>query len=256
MVEPNNRLRGAMLAARVTIEGITEATGVDPKTVHRWLNGRVPHARHRWAVATLLGEDEAELWPNSGRSRPSVGVRSEVVAAYGKRDDLPPSAWEDLLLGARSRIDMLGYALYFLTEQQPDLLELLASRPPGCQTRILLADPNCVQVRYRDAEAGAPGALAARIRSTLHFLHALGPRPAMEIRHHTAPAYNSVFRFDDHMLVTPHLHGTPGGESPLLHLRNLGPDGLFVSFLGHFESLWKVSVPVDASRFAPRFVPM
>ena len=255
-MEPNNRLRGAMLAARITIEGITEATGVDPKTVQRWLNGRVPHARHRWAVATLLGEDEAEIWPNAGRTRRQVGVKPEVVAAYGRRDDLGPAAWEDLLLAARSRVDILGYALYFLTEQQPDLVEMLLSRPSGCEVRILIADPNCVQVRHRDEEPGSPGVLAARIRSTLHFLHALGPHPGIEIRHHDAPAYNSVFRFDDQMLVTPHLYGTPGASSPLLHLRNLGPDGLFASFLGHFESLWAHAFPVDASRFAPRFVPI
>jgi hypothetical protein len=245
-----------MLAARVTIEGITEATGVDPKTVQRWLNGRIPHARHRWAVATLLGEDEAEIWPNSGRTPRPVGVKSEVVAAYGHREQLGPGAWEDLLLVAKSRIDILGYALYFLTEQHPDLLEMLNSRPTGCETRILLADPSCLQVRHRDAEEGSPGALAARIRSTLHFLHALGPRPGIDIRHHASPAYNSVFRFDDQMLVTPHLYGTPGASSPLLHVRNLGPDGLFASFLGHFETLWAKAVPVDASRFAPRFVPI
>lgn len=255
-MEPNDRLRRAMLAARVTIEGITEATGVDPKTVQRWLSGRVPHARHRWAVATLLGEDEGEIWPIVGRARRSVGVKPEVVAAYGRRDDLGPGRWEDLLLAARSRIDILGYALYFLTEQQPDLVEMLISRPPGCEVRILLADPNCVQVRHRDEEKGSPGALAARIRSTLHFLHPLGGRPGIEIRHHEAAAYNSVFRFDDQMLVTPHLYGIPGASSPLLHLRNLGPDGLFAGFLGHFETLWAHAFPVDASRFAPRYVPI
>jgi hypothetical protein len=224
--------------------------------VQRWLNGRVPHARHRWAVATLLGQDEAEIWPNSARVRPSVGVKPEVVAAYGRRDDLGPAAWEDLILAAKSRIDILGYALYFLTEQHPDLVELLTSRPPGCEARILLVDPGSVQVRHRDEEEGSPGALAARIRSTLHFLHTGGPRLGIEIRHYDAPAYNSIFRFDDQMLVTPHLYGTPGGSSPLLHLRHLGPDGLFASFLGHFETLWRAAFPVDASRFAPRFVPM
>ena len=30
---------------------------------------------HRWAVATLLGQDEAELWPGGGRTRRPVGVR-------------------------------------------------------------------------------------------------------------------------------------------------------------------------------------
>src|SRR5438093_930944 len=255
-MEPNSRLRSAMLAARITIEGVTEATGVDPKTVQRWLSGRVPHARHRWAVATLLGQDEAELWPGGGRTRRPVGVRPEIVAAYGRRDDLGPAAWEDLLLAARSHVDILGFALYFLTEQHPDLVEMLVSRPGGCEVRILVADPGGVQVRHRDEEEGSQGALVARIRSTLHVLHAAGPRPGIAIRHHDAPAYNSIFRFDDQMLVTPHLYGTPGASAPLLHLRNLGPDGLFATFLGHFEKVWGRAFPVDSARFAPRFVPM
>ena len=45
----NERLRTAMAKARVDIEAVTNKTGVDPKTVQRWLDGRVPHARHRWA---------------------------------------------------------------------------------------------------------------------------------------------------------------------------------------------------------------
>jgi transcriptional regulator with XRE-family HTH domain len=245
-----------MLAARITLEAVAEATGVDPKTVQRWLAGRVPHARHRWAVASLLGEDESELWPTSGRARRNVGVKDEIVAAYGRRAELGPAVWEDLLVAARSRVDILGYALYFLTEQHPDLIELLTTRPPACEVRILLADPNCAQVRHRDDEEGTAGALAARIRSTLHVLEAVASRKGIEIRHHSAPAYNSVFRFDDQMLVTPHLYGTPGASSPLLHVRNLGSDGLFASFLAHFETLWRSAVPVDASRFAPRFVPI
>jgi hypothetical protein len=38
----NERLRSAMAKAQADIEAITQATGVDPKTVQRWLTGRVP----------------------------------------------------------------------------------------------------------------------------------------------------------------------------------------------------------------------
>ena len=51
----NERLRGAILQARLSIDQVAEHTGVDPKTVTRWLGGRVPHPRHRFAVAALLG---------------------------------------------------------------------------------------------------------------------------------------------------------------------------------------------------------
>ena len=38
----NERLRSAMAKAQADIEAITQATGVDPKTVQRWLSGRIP----------------------------------------------------------------------------------------------------------------------------------------------------------------------------------------------------------------------
>ena len=59
----NERLRTAMAKARVDIEAVTNKTGVDPKTVQRWLDGRVPYARHRWAISALVNEDETYLWP-------------------------------------------------------------------------------------------------------------------------------------------------------------------------------------------------
>jgi hypothetical protein len=53
----NERLRSAMAKAQADIEAITKVTGVDPKTVQRWLVGRVPHPRHRWAIANDLVRD-------------------------------------------------------------------------------------------------------------------------------------------------------------------------------------------------------
>lgn len=39
----NERLRAAMAAARIDIGKIATTAEVDPKTVQRWLSGRVPH---------------------------------------------------------------------------------------------------------------------------------------------------------------------------------------------------------------------
>jgi len=45
---------------------------VDPKTVRRWLEGRIPYLRYRWALSAMLGLDETDLWPQLRRngSRP------------------------------------------------------------------------------------------------------------------------------------------------------------------------------------------
>lgn len=64
----NERLRTAMTTARVDVDAVAATAGVDPKTVQRWLAGRIPHSRHRWAVASLVGDDEHYLWPASPES--------------------------------------------------------------------------------------------------------------------------------------------------------------------------------------------
>jgi rhodanese-related sulfurtransferase len=87
-----------MLAARVDIETITQVTNVDPKTVQRWIRGRVPHTRHRWKIADLLDVSEQELWPNEHDE--TLPDTSEIVAAYGRRSDAPASAWRQLFMRA------------------------------------------------------------------------------------------------------------------------------------------------------------
>src|SRR5207244_13422196 len=54
----NERLRSAMAKAGKDIANLADATAVDPKTVQRWLAGRVPHPRHRWVK---IGRDTSEL---------------------------------------------------------------------------------------------------------------------------------------------------------------------------------------------------
>ena len=61
----NERLRTSMTRSAATVEAVASHAEVDPKSVERWLAGRTPHARHRWSVAALLGEDEP-----SGRRLP------------------------------------------------------------------------------------------------------------------------------------------------------------------------------------------
>src|SRR6266536_3535127 len=122
----NERLRKAMVTAHLGVQEISEATGVDPKTVQRWLNGRAPHARHRWTIAELVKEDERYLWPTiEGERTPGSPSTSEVVAAYGHRADVPPERWWSLLVEARREVDLLAYAMLFLPEAHPRLFDLL-----------------------------------------------------------------------------------------------------------------------------------
>src|SRR5690242_15452284 len=94
----NEPLCRALMAARLGEEDVAARLGVDPKTVRRWLGGRVPYRRCRWALAAMLGSDDAVLWPalRGQRDRPD-----EVVVVYPRRDDVPAGAWARLLGSAR-----------------------------------------------------------------------------------------------------------------------------------------------------------
>lgn len=241
----NERLRNAMIAAQMDVDTLTRLMNVDPKTVQRWLKGRVPHPRHRWQVANLLKEREDFLWPTDENAMTSTVHTPEIVAAYAHRSDLPPAAWWQLFLQAQKQIDLLGYAMLFLPEQHSQLETLLREKAAnGCKIRIALADPMSSLVQMRDEEEQLGGTFRARIQTTLYHFRGFANCGGIEMRHHTTVMYNSVFRFDNEMFVTPHLYGLHGSKAPLLHLRCLGANGLFANFLAHFEAVWNTAKPL------------
>jgi hypothetical protein len=247
MKNANERLKNAMIAAHIDVDGLVKAIGVDPKTVHRWLAGIYPHPRHRWQVAELLKAREDYIWPDETTSDGiHTSQTAEIVAAYAHRADLPAGAWWQLFVKAKRQIDLLGYAMLFLPEQHPNLVSLLKEKAQaGCQIRIALADPTSPDVQRRDAEEHLDGTLPARIQSTLNHFRDLRDCEHIAIHYHGSPIYNSLFCFDDDMLVTPHLYGLHGSKAPLLHIKRLSAHGVFANFAGHFESLWAISRPAE-----------
>ena len=61
----NERLRTALLQRGLTPSELADTVGVDPKTIERWIGGRIPYRRHRHQVAVRLGVDETYLWPGA-----------------------------------------------------------------------------------------------------------------------------------------------------------------------------------------------
>jgi hypothetical protein len=246
----NERLRVALDRAGLTNEAVARSAGVDPKTVQRWLAGRIPHPRHRWAVAAQVEEDEEYLWPAARRSsHSSGGATAEIIAAYAYRSELDTRRWWDLFTRAERQIDLLGYTLYFLPQQHPTLADLLREKvEQGCRIRVGLADPMSANVQARDVEEHQPITLVARIQSTLVWLEPVLGFDGIEARFQDAPLYSSIFRFDDQMLVTPHLFATPGHSAPMLHIKSLGANGLFSRFAAHFEGIWADSRPIGEDR--------
>ncbi len=90
--------------------------GVDPKTVHRWLAGRVPYPRHRAALVDLTGWTARDLWPNFADPVAPEPVSHEVRVAYPHRSAVPADAWRRLFERAEREIGVLAYSALFLAE--------------------------------------------------------------------------------------------------------------------------------------------
>ncbi|HKY49100.1 MAG TPA: XRE family transcriptional regulator [Acidimicrobiia bacterium] len=247
----NERLRAAITAGGLTTEGLAEAVQVDPKSVWRWLNkGVVPRRVGLKAkVADLLGVTEAAIWPAPAEVEDAdeEEATEEVVRAWSHRADVPKTRWWAMFTHASEHIDLLGYAMQFLPEDHARLDRLLLEKAgAGCRVRIALADPDSTYVAERDAEEGLGGTFRDRIRSTIDHFKPLFGVDGIELRFHCTPMYNSLFRGDDEMFITPHLYALKGYRAPIFFLRRSFDDGIFDGFVAHFERLWATTEPIPS----------
>jgi transcriptional regulator with XRE-family HTH domain len=242
---PNERLRAALLEHGITPAAIGSELGVDHKTVERWISGRIPYRRHRYALATRLGVDESYLWPGA-LPRELVGAASdaEILAIYPHRWEAPRDAWSKLFAAAEQEIAILVYAGLFLAEDA-GVQKILADRArSGVRIRVLLGDPASPQVAERGADEGIDEAVAAKIRNVLILYRPLRQLAGTEFRLHQTILYNSIYRGDDQLLVNTHVQGMPANNAPLWHLRKI-PGGQFATvYLDSFERVWETAAPI------------
>jgi hypothetical protein len=233
-------LRRALVTARIREADVAETLGVDPKTVQRWLGGRVPQPRHRWALADMLGTHEYDIWPHLA-GVPSIGP--EVFATYPNRGSVPRDIWRQLFENAEREIGILVYSGLFIAEDV-QLVRLLSERArAGVRVRIILGDPNSPHVSQRGVEEGIDDAMAAKIRNALVLYRPL-VASGVEIRLHPTVLYNSIYRADDEMLVNQHVYGIAAAYAPVLHLRHQGEaDDVFTTYVNSFERVWSSAPP-------------
>jgi transcriptional regulator with XRE-family HTH domain len=233
----NEPLRRAMLRARLSEDDVAARLQVDPKTVRRWLEGRVPYLRYRWVLTGLLDADEADLWPEvraaiTARSRPA-----DLKAVYPTRQAMPRQAWQSLFRSARHQIDILARTALFLG-RDPDVLEVLADRArAGVRVRICLQSPDSSFITEGQTEIKT-----ARIEEALALFGGLRDHSA-QTRLHRVVLYNSVYRADDQMLVTQHVYGLPAEKEPVLHLRAEAAAEMTTTYLDVVERIWAEASP-------------
>ncbi len=241
----NERLRGSLASAQLRTADLAERIGVDPKTVERWITqGRQPHRTHRVAVAQALGVDEAYIWPAvlSSPATQSASV-AELLELHPSRAAVPHDVWSQLIAGTREALDVLTYAGTFLFEQHNIVDVLREKSAAGVRCRFLLGDENSAEVHRRAEEEGTTGGLEGRIQLHRRYLRDVAGLPGVEVRMHATTLYNSLFRFDQDLMVNGHAYGAPAGHSPVLHLRRVPGGRMWDHYMRSFEEVWKIATP-------------
>ncbi|MBU2667084.1 helix-turn-helix domain-containing protein [Actinoplanes bogorensis] len=242
---PNERLRTAILERGITPAGLAEALEVDPKSVERWINGRTPYRRHRYAVAAHLGVDEVYLWPDAlNPDQLASASESEIVNIYPHRWTVPSDLWRRVFDHAEEDIGVLVYSGLFLSEDTGIQRIFRQKAEAGARVRILLGDPDSEAVAQRGADEGVDDAQAGKIKNAVVMYRPLRSVDGVEFRLHRTVLYNSIYRADDQVLVNTHIYGVTASQAPVLHLRRVAGGGMVTTYLDSFERVWNDATPL------------
>lgn len=240
----NERLRDAMLNCGVSLPVLAEHVGVDPKTAERWVTqGRVPYPRYRRPIARLLKQNETYLWPDAiTATRKTELAKSELVTVYPRRSAVPANLWRELLDQATERVGILVYAGLFLVEQDRKFIDKVrAKAESSVEVQILLGNPGRPEIEQRSTDESVAGVMASKIHQVMDHYARLQDVPNVAVRFHHTTLYNSVYRFDDEMLVNTHVYGIPAPHAPVLHLRQLSGGEFFETYADSFDRVWQTA---------------
>jgi transcriptional regulator with XRE-family HTH domain len=246
---PNDRLRTALLEKGLTPAELAEALRVDPKSVERWISGRLPYRRHRYAVAAHLGVDEAYLWPDAlSRDEVANASESEIINIYPHRWMVPSDLWRNFFENAEDEIGVLVYSGLFLSEDAGIRQTFQRKATKGARIRILLGDPDSESVAQRGADEGIDATMAAKIRNAVLLYKPLRAVHGVEFRLHRTTLYNSIYRADDQILVNTHIYNFPASQAPVIHLRRVAGGDMVTTYLESFDYIWESAAPLEWDR--------
>jgi hypothetical protein len=189
----------------------------------------------------LTGCSQFELERNIKKEVLKKAAKSTgLLNIYNHRSELSSNDFISRLKKASSNIDLLGHAIHFIPEHF-EFKEVLENT--SAEIRICLSNPNSKYVFERNLEEKNEGSIAARISSSLLRINQIQSKN-LTLKLHETPLYCSIFRFDNEMFVTPHLYGLRGASAPMMHLEN-NNNGLYNSYLKHFNDIWLISNEYD-----------
>jgi hypothetical protein len=241
----NEPLRRALLRARLREDDVAARLGVDPKTVRRWLNGRIPYWNNRAALADLVGAEEAELWPDAGGPLTARTRPEELGAVYPHRWSVPREVWTRFFASAKHEIGVLAYSALFLAEDAGILGILAEKGRVGVTVRIALGDPDSAPVIQRGKEEGIGDAMPAKIRNALTLYRPLLASENVEIRLHQSVLYNSIYRADGQLFVNQHAYGVPAAHAPVFCFHESESGDMVAAYLASFERVWATAKSIN-----------
>jgi hypothetical protein len=148
------------------------------------------------------------------------------------------------LEAARREIVLFADAALFLPEENPEAIGLLRRKAEqGVRVRLLLGDPDTPEMALRGQEESLD--IPARVRMALAYYRPLAGAPGLAFHLHRTALYNSVFIYDEEMLINTHVYGEYGYMAPILHLRRVEGADLFEMYARSFERVWGISYPVS-----------
>ncbi len=167
---------------------------------------------------------------------------------YPHRAQVPRNVWLELVLGAKRQVDFITYASLFMGEENPEAIQVMKHKAAnGVRFRIGLGDPDSPEVALRGREEGMPEGIPGRVRMALAYYRPLIGSPGVTFHLHRTTLYNSIYRFDDQMMINQHAYGTYGYIAPILHLRKVEGADLFTMYERSFELAWAESYPYDSA---------
>jgi transcriptional regulator with XRE-family HTH domain len=239
----NETLRRAIFSAGLSEDDVAARLGVDPKTVRRWVDGRLPYPRLRWDLAALLEVDETDLWPELLATRTATTKPAEVVSVYPHRSSIPRDFWYSFFNSASGEIKILACSSAFIAEDNGLVQLLLSKARSGVKVRVALSDPDwCPAGEHGRHELIDATRGEAAIRNALVSYRPLMESPDAEIRLHRTVLTNSIYRSDKDILVNQHAYGVANADAPVLHLRGDETSEIVGGYLTSLERIWSKAV--------------